>query len=213
MIESFLIKFLETLSILEPLYAHLLVLGVLFISGMGVPIPEDISLITAGILVSMGKMSFLTAHIVGFVGVLSGDCILFFLGKTYGVGLLKNRFFKKLFSQKRLDKARVQIQKNGRLICFVARFLPGIRSAVFFTAGTMGVKTYVFLSLDGLAAVLSVPFWIIIGYLFGNNVNEILIFVHKANIYIFISIGVLVLVYLWYFQKKKFSFRMQQKEG
>ena len=39
----------------------------------------------------------------------------------------------------------------------LARFMPGLRAPIYFTAGTVGVKFHTFLFYDGLAALVSVP--------------------------------------------------------
>jgi membrane protein DedA with SNARE-associated domain len=46
----------------------------------------------------------------------------------------------------------------------VGRFLPGLRAPIFFTAGSTRVKFWKFFCLDGLAALVSVPFFVWLGH-------------------------------------------------
>lgn len=200
----FIITLLTWLTSLSVLKSYLLIFGVLLISGLGVPLPEDISLITAGILVSLGKMSFLGACIIGFFGVMAGDCILFFLGYHMGDKVFKLPVFKKIFTPKRIEMASKKVNNNSKLICFTARFLPGLRSPIFLTAGTLKVNPLIFLSLDGGAALFSVPIWVFVGSWFGNNVDAILQFSAKANGY-FLAILLLSIVIYFIIKTKRSS--------
>lgn len=76
--ESFSAKLLSFLSGFSGPMAYTVILGVLLACGLGVPIPEDITLIGAGLLAGLGKISLAGALIAGFIGVLIGDAFLFF---------------------------------------------------------------------------------------------------------------------------------------
>ncbi len=149
-------------------------LGVLGLCGLGLPMPEDVVLITAGWLASLGKFSPTTAIFAGLLGVLSGDAVLFFLGRTYGRALLRHRLAGWLFPQAGLDEAERRIRGNGRFICFIARFLPGLRSPIYFSAGALGIPPSTYLVQDGFAALISVPFWVAFGYAFGGRIETAL---------------------------------------
>lgn len=199
---SFVHKIIEFLSALSGFHAYSLILGVLFICGMGVPIPEDITLITAGLLAGQGKISLTGAMIVGFVGVLIGDTILFLVGQKYGRGVFSWPVFNKIFTEARIVKAELQIMTHAKKICFTARFMPGLRAPIFLTAGIMKVPFRTFLFQDGLAAFISVPVWIYLGYWFSDNIDAALDFAQDINI-IIISVLVLGLASFFYFQWKK----------
>ncbi|MBE8221277.1 MAG: DedA family protein [Bdellovibrionales bacterium] len=193
--KTFIVNLLAWLAGISILKSYLLIFGVLLISGLGVPLPEDISLITAGILVSLNKMSFLGACAIGFFGVMAGDCILFFLGYYMGERVFKLPLFSKIFTPKRIKMASKKVNNNSKLICFTARFLPGLRSPIFLTAGTLKVSPFIFLLLDGGAALFSVPIWVFVGSWFGNNVDAILKFSAKANSYFLISLLFAIAIY------------------
>lgn len=184
--------------------AYLTVLGVLLISGLGVPIPEDITLISAGILAGLGRISLTGALIAGFIGVMIGDTFLYYLGRYYGVRVFELPVFRRVFNRERIEKAEEIIKKNQRFICFVARFLPGVRSPVFLTCGIMGVSPWVFFGLDGFAALISVPVWVVGGWYFAKNIDEALAFagdMHKIIIGILVMAAIYI-VFKWRKHKK-----------
>lgn len=176
--------------------AYALILGVLFACSMGLPIPEDVTLIVAGILSSVGTISFGGAIAAGFFGVLIGDGILFFLGRRFGARVYSFPLFRRLWTPERIAMAEDKIRRNGKLICFIARFMPGLRAPIYLTAGTMGVRPVVFVLSDGAAALISVPIWIYVGNWFGENLDGVLVFAKKINTGILIALGVVMVLYL-----------------
>ena len=180
------------------------IIGVLVICGLGVPIPEDITLLAGGLLASSGQITLTGALIAAFVGVLLGDGVLFFMGRRYGKRIFLLPGFRRIFTAERVRRAEAKIKRNGPFICFVARFLPGLRSPTFAAAGAMGVSPVTFFVLDGFAALLSVPIWIVLGYWFGQNWDEAVHYARKAEVYIVAAMGALIIVYLaWRLWRKR----------
>lgn len=175
--------------------AYAAIMGVLLACGLGVPIPEDITLIAAGILAGMGQINIAGAYIVGYFGVLIGDAILFFIGRKFGRRVFHWPLFSKLFTPARIQQAEDRIQKNAKLVCFVARFLPGLRAPIYLTAGILKVKPSVFLFQDGLAALLSVPIWIYLGQMVGEDFDLAL---EKAKEFHMVILGLLAIFIIFY---------------
>jgi membrane protein DedA with SNARE-associated domain len=146
--------------------AYAMILGLLLICGLGVPLPEDITLIGAGILAGLGAISLPGALIAGTLGVLMGDAILFSLGRKFGRRVFALPGFRRVFTPEIVAVAEQKVLNNSQFICFTARFLPGLRAPIFLTAGIMGVRPRTFLALDGLAALISVPIWVVGGWWF-----------------------------------------------
>lgn len=197
---SFSYKLLAFLTSFSSWQAYLVILVVLFACGLGIPIPEDITLIAAGILAGLGTISLPGAIIVGLVGVMVGDSFMFFMGRKFGHNVFKLPGFRRYFTEKRIRKAEEKILNNSMFICFIARFLPGLRSAVFLSSGMMGVPFWVFFTLDGLAALISVPFWVVLAWYFSQNLEEALTLAKEFQVYILL--GVLSLIATYYFFKK-----------
>ena len=178
--------------------AYAAILGILLASGLGVPLPEDITLIAAGILAALNSVSFIGALIVGFIGVLLGDCMLFFLGRKFGYRVFRLPLFRSIFTERRIQLSRQKVLSNSKFICFSARFLPGLRAAIFLTAGIMGVRPIIFITLDGIAALISVPIWIYFGWFFGSNLDHALHIAMRAQKYTIISVLLILILYAWF---------------
>ena len=193
---SFTVKIIAFITALTGWKAYVAILSILTVCGLGAPIPEDIPLIAAGILSSMGNISLIEALILGFIGVMIGDAILFFSGRRFGRKVFTLPFFCRIFTPERIALAEKKVLRNSKFICFTARFLPGLRAPIFLTAGSMGVRPLVFFSLDGGAALLSVPIWVVGGWWFGNHLEDALAFAKNMQIFLLTGLVVLIITYL-----------------
>ena len=133
-------------------WSHLGLFGVLLAAGMGLPLPEDIPLILAGLIVRKTDGSLLLMILTGLSGVMVGDSILFLLGRRYGSGIVERRWFRRIAKPWLLEKARKKYEDHGAKILFVGRFMPGLRAVLFHSAGVFWVPYWKFLMFDGSAA-------------------------------------------------------------
>jgi membrane protein DedA with SNARE-associated domain len=67
------------------------------------------------------------------------------------------------------------------------------------------VSFWKFLFLDGFAALISVPLWVYVGYLFGANLEELERVVRKAQFGIYAALILIIAAFIAaYFYKKKY---------
>ena len=163
---------LDTLIFFFSSYGYAAVFLVLFICGFGVPIPEDITLVAGGIISGLGYTNVHIMLFVGLAGVLVGDATMFCTGRLLGDAMFRNKIVAKILTPKRYELVQEKFEKHGNWLMFIARFLPGLRSPIFLTAGASRKVTFAqFILLDGFAALISVPIWVYLGY-FGANQRE-----------------------------------------
>ena len=165
-----IIQLIESLTPYGSL-SYAIMFAILIACGFGFPMPEDVVLITGGILASREVVTFTNTFIVTMAGVLIGDGIVFTIGRVYGQKVKQLGPFKKIFTPKRDEKIMNWFAKYGDKVIFFARFAPGLRTPLFLTAGSYRVSYTKFLVLDGFAAIISVPVWIWVGYIFGANLE------------------------------------------
>ena len=147
---------------------------VLIAAGLGVPLPEDIPLLAAGWLVHHGSADLTLMIITGMLGVMVGDSMLFSMGKRYGDHIVDHRWLKRIAKPWLLERARTMYANHGMKIIFAARFMPGLRSVMFLTAGVFKVPYWKFFVIDGFAALISVPLWVWVGARFSGHLEAIL---------------------------------------
>ncbi|MEK6704572.1 MAG: DedA family protein [Bdellovibrionota bacterium] len=179
---------------------YLIVFGVLLACGLGVPLPEDIILFVAGLLSYYGITNLTVIIVVSFIGVLIGDSTIFYFGSTYGRRLTRWWIFNKLLPEDRLDVVKSRLEQDGNKLIFVARFMPGLRAPIFFSAGSLHLRFRIFLLFDGLAALISVPAIIGTVYYFGDHVDRVIHTIRQVEhgIFLFIVIAILLIIAKWY---------------
>lgn len=176
-------------------HAYALVFSVLFACGIGVPIPEDITLFIGGLLSYYGKANVYLMIVVSLAGVLIGDTIMYVAGRKYGRALIARSFFAKLLHAERMEQVQRYFHKHGNKVIFAARFMPGARSLVFFSAGMLHLPFRVFLGYDGSAALISVPAIVYSVYYFGSEVDLIISRIKQVeHSIIFVVLGVVAFV-------------------
>ena len=166
---------IQTLVEFFSAYGYAAVFGILILCGFGLPIPEDISLVSGGIISGLGCTNVHVMFAVAMAGVLIGDFTVYNLGRKFGNRFLNLGFVKKILTPERFFKIKNNLDKNGKWVIFAGRFMPGLRSPIFLTAGiTRFVTPAEFLIIDGSAALISVPAWVYLGF-FGANQREVLL--------------------------------------
>ena len=150
---------------------------VLLLCGVGLPLPEEVTLIGAGLLVYQEKVAFVPIVLVCSAAILLGDSIPYWLGRHWGPSALRIRAVRKVLHPERFARLERRFEDHGNWATFVCRFLPGIRIPGYFVAGTMGMSYPRFLLLDALGVLISVPISIHLGRLFGGSIDEL----HKVN--------------------------------
>jgi len=138
--------FLQDFSYLGPFV-------ILLLCGVGLPLPEEVTLIASGLLLHQGKVEFLPITVVCSVAILLGDSLPYWLGRRMGKRALEWRLVAKVLHPERFAIVEEKFQRYGSWGIFFCRFLPGIRIPGYFSAGTLRMSYVRFLILDGLGVL------------------------------------------------------------
>ena len=183
-------------------YGYFAVLFVLIICGFGVPIPEDITLVSGGVISGLGYTNVHIMLVVSLFGVLLGDSTMYWLGRIYGTKILRFRPIRRFLTLDRLRMVRSKFEQYGNRVLFVARFLPGLRAPIYMVAGiTRRVSFIRFLLLDFFAAIISVPIWVYLGDFGASNLDWLHEQIKKGQSIIYILIALLALYLVWKWRK------------
>lgn len=181
---------------------------ILIFCGLGLPLPEDILLILLGFLVYSGYGDIYLALLLGYLGIIIGDSIIFLAGKRYGIKLLNVKPFSKVITKQRLKKAKKFIVNHGKKTLLMARFLPGLRTPIFFSCGTLKMRFSAFFIIDSAAALASAPIFTLLGYFFGDKIDSVITHlkrIDKIVLLIIVSVFLVVFILKKYFNKKQSS--------
>lgn len=169
----------------------------LMICGAGLPLPEDVTLVAGGVIAGLGYANVHAMFALAMFGVLLGDSAIFLLGHHYGSRIMQWRFVARILTPSRYAKVQEKFHRYGNRMLFFARFLPGMRTTVYLTAGmTHRVSFARFLLLDTLAALISVPIWVYLGYFGADNHQWLMRWMHRGQASLWILVGIVVVVAL-----------------
>lgn len=196
---------LERLIVLFAESGYLAVFAALLLCGAGAPLPEDITLVAGGVIAGLGFANVHVMALVALVGVLAGDAAMFLLGHRHGARIMQWPLVARLLTPERYARVQEKFARYGNRLLFLARFLPGMRTAVYVTAGaTHRVSFLRFFLLDGLAALISVPVWVYLGYFGANNREWLAMWIGRGQHGIWILAALLVIagLVLWWRRRR-----------
>lgn len=176
-------------------YGMLAVFIALILTPFGLPIPEDVSLLAAGILSATGHASLPEAVVVGYVGVIGGDIISWTFGRR--VGLQPTGFIARLVGPADIERIERFYRRYGSWAIVIARQFPGMRMPAFFFAGASGVSLPRFLLLDGTAAIITVGVFVTLGRVFADDLSDVVAFMEEFRFYAGVAVGLLVALVVW----------------
>ncbi len=187
------------------LQSGMMLYGILFFfllgGAIGLPIPEDIPLILAGVMAQTGKVRVEWALPICYLGIVIGDVFIFSVGRKLGPTLFQKRWFRQRFSIERIRDVRFRLEKRSLLMIFIARHLFYLRTVTFLACGAVRMSFARFLFADAVAALISAPLMIFIGYSAAENYQIIFQAIKELKI---ITLLLAVLAIISYFSYQKF---------
>lgn len=195
-------------------YGYFAVFGILILCGFGLPVPEDITLVSGGVISGLGYTNVHFMFFVGLAGVLIGDATMFLAGRLFGYRIQRIRLFRRILSPRRFSQIQRKFKKYGLGLLFVARFLPGLRSPIYLVSGmSRRVSFITFILMDGMAALISVPVWIYLGYFFADNLDLLMVYVGDVQKAIYLALGLVIAIILVIYLKKRFHSKLNAIAG
>ena len=173
----------------------------LFLAGLGVPLPEEVPVLTAGVLAHEQVVRWWLALPVCVLGVLSGDTVLYWVGRHWGERVLAWRPVRRVLSREREETLKESYRRHGVKIVFTARHMMGLRAAAFLTAGIARVPFPRFLAADFAASMLGVPLSFGLAFFFTDQLERIMTDVRRverwAILVLFGALAVFIAVRAW----------------
>jgi membrane protein DedA with SNARE-associated domain len=162
-------------------FTYLGILVTLLLGSLGVPIPEEMPIVAAGILSHEGLAQWWLALPVCVLGVLSGDTVLYWAGRRWGERVLGWRVVRRVLTPPRAEWLETAYREHAMKTVAMARHVTGLRAAAFLTAGIARVPFWKFILADAAAAAVSVPLAFGLAYFFTHQIGAILADVHRVE--------------------------------
>lgn len=175
-----------------------IIFGAVFLDQMGVPIPAAPWLLAAGALAAAGHFDWFMALGLSVLACLLADFFWFYLGRYRGTQVVSLLCRMSLEPDSCVRKTVNVFTRYGWRGIIVAKFVPGMSTVTPPLAGMAGVKAGQFLLVDGLGSVIYSAGFILLGYLFSNQIGQVAAFLDHIGGGLLTIIIILVALYIIY---------------
>jgi membrane-associated protein len=139
---------------------------------VGVFLPGDSLLVTAGLLAASGYLNVYRVAPVLTLAAILGNSLGYFIGRATGPRIF-NRDNSLFFNKKHAIRAHQFYEKYGRMTIVIAQFMPIIRTFSPVIAGVAGMRFRDFITYNVVGAVVWVWSMLGIGYFLGSYIPGI----------------------------------------
>ncbi len=185
-------------------YGLLAIFVVMFLkeTGVPVPVPSDLIMITAGVQAATGIYSVLELVVAIEAAMIVGGSIQFLLARGMGRQFIYRvgKFIG--LTQERLDRAMGALQKRGALGVFLGLNIPGARAGIIPAAGLAGMAYAAFSPAMVGGSSIFYGWHIALGYIVGPSANALLENLHVPLLPVVAGLAVVGLV-AWLFLKRR----------
>jgi membrane protein DedA with SNARE-associated domain len=139
------------------------------------------------------------AAVAVWLGIIGGECVLYYMGRRFGLNITRVPFVGKHVTKERILQAERLFDKYGIWVVAVGRMFAGIRGAMVVAAGAIRFNFLTFLIADGLAALISGGLFVWLGMKFGENLKPIQHKIHEYGTFVFwvlAAAGVITVAYI-----------------
>ena len=147
----------------------------LFIEQVGLPFPATPFLLYAGALVGAGKLNTITTVGAAVTGSLVADMIWFYVGIFTGKRALKLVCRVSLEPDSCVRRTEDLFARFGMRGLIAGKFIPGLSTLLPPLAGSSGISVRRFLFFDGISSVVYCGSFLLVGFLFSNQVEQIVV--------------------------------------
>ncbi|HEV2970124.1 MAG TPA: DedA family protein [Pirellulales bacterium] len=152
-------------------YGYLGITVFLILTGCGLPLPEEVAIIAAGVAAARGVLDPWGALAACLVGAIAGDSAMYLIGRRFGAGILERHpYWARLFNANREKQIERLLKKHGAKMILLTRFLVGLRSPVYFAAGVLRVPYLRFLITDICCAISVISLFFGLTYFYGKQI-------------------------------------------
>jgi membrane-associated protein len=137
---------------------------------IGLIVPGDVIIALGGVYAARGELNVIAVMAIAFVAAISGESIGYWLGRTYGMRLIRRLPFVNRL-EPRLEGAEEYFRRHGGKTVAVGRYATAAGALVPFVAGTAGMPYRRFLMHDAPAVLLWAIGITLVGYVFGRNLD------------------------------------------
>ncbi len=165
--------------------------------------PEDVPLIYAGMRLDSGEWMWIPTLLAAVLGVFIRDMAAFGVGRRLGEHALVGHRVATWVGVEKIERSKRLFDRYDVGAIFFGRLFIGFRTPIFMVAGALGVPTRRFAVWNFAGLVVTVPLMIIVGYVIGEPIAELVLHLSKrgreVGVFLILAVGAWL---LWTRHKK-----------
>jgi membrane protein DedA with SNARE-associated domain len=188
-------------------HGYILLCLTVFAEAIGLPVPAALALVAAGAASAAKVLNPPVAIALAAIAMLSGDCLLYTLGRYTGWSLLGILCRVSANPETCILRSAESFYKRGKMTLVIAKFIPGLNSMAPPLAGSMKMRPQQFLRLDFAGVMLYILAYGGLGFLFRDFLASITRGFHVAGRVVTVALVIAFVAYVIYrihiFQRNK----------
>src|SRR5580658_4587584 len=179
-------------------HGYIVLAAVCFAEALGLPLPAALALLTAGAVTAYGDLHFYLVFGIALLAMMTGDIILYFMGRVSGWALLGLLCRLSANPETCILRSAEYFYRRGKQTLLFAKFIPGINTMSPPLAGSMKMRLGDFLLFDTVGAAFYVGAYSLAGYLFSDALRAITRGLRSAGFAAEVVFGVGLAAYVVY---------------
>lgn len=184
-------------------YGYLAVFLLVFLQELGIPtVPNELILIFAGALTTIGKLDFWVMFWTTVAADIIGTSILFFVFYFFEKKIME-RLPKWVPINEYLDRIKGMVERHGKWAILIGRMMPYVRGYVSAAAGILNLPYKVFLPMVVISAMVWTGGYVTLGHFLGYQWKKVADFVSGYQWVALVAFALIVIIFIYWHHRKK----------
>lgn len=153
---------------------------------VGLFLPGDTLLISAGVLAATGQLSVVSVMVIVAIAAIAGDNVGYQMGKSLGPRLFRKKDGV-IFRKEYIDRAEKFYEKYGAKAMLVEHFIPIVRSFAPVTAGASKMNRGLFIICNAIGDIAWAVGFTLFGYFIGSKIPGVDKYIEPALILVILT--------------------------
>ncbi len=187
------------LSLIER-YGYLIVFLGVMLEGVGIPLPGETVLITAGALAHQGSLTLWETMVMGSLGAIMGGQVGYCVGRFGGRPFVRRWGRYAFITPERMGRAERFFERHGGRAVFLARFITGLRVFGALVAGMSRMSWGKFTLYSVLGGVVWATAAVALGYFLWASIGLVEHWIGRISLLLAAAL-ILVVILRWSYRK------------
>lgn len=161
---------------------------------VGLVAPGEAAVIVGGVVAGQGEIDIRLLIGLVWLAALLGDSTSYFIGRRLGREFLVKHGPRVKISEARLEQVERYMHQHGGKTILIGRFIGLVRALAPFIAGSSHMPYRRFLPYDVIGAGLWAAFFCLLGYIFSNNLQDVIHWAERGVLIFGWTVGTIVAV-------------------